>query len=62
MSTTESNVVGQNIQYRVIVATVIGLTLATTAVTLRLLARRLCQVRLKVDDYLMIIALVVNPV
>lgn len=60
MSDIESKSVEQNIQYRVVVATVVGLVMATTAVTMRLLARRTCQARWKMDDYLMVIALVLN--
>ena len=49
-----------NISGRVIAATVIGMVLPTMAVVSRVVARRLKGVRLFVDDYLIILALVSN--
>lgn len=57
MAGSNSAFVEQNVQYKVVIATVFALVLSTTAVALRVLARRICRVHLKVDDYLMILAL-----
>lgn len=46
-----------NVQYKTIAATVVGVIIANVAVALRLLARRVARITLKVDDYLMMVAL-----
>lgn len=44
--------------YNTIVSTIVGVSLATTGVALRLAARWLGAIKLKLDDYLMLLALV----
>ncbi|KAJ9611703.1 hypothetical protein H2200_004887, partial [Cladophialophora chaetospira] len=59
MATSTASDTG-NVQYKVILGTVFGVIIANVAVLLRLLARRVGHVTLKLDDYLICCALIVH--
>lgn len=48
----------QDEQYKTIIATIVGVILANVGVVLRFVARRVGRVRLRPDDYLILVALV----
>jgi hypothetical protein len=58
MASSATPVDTRNIQYKVVLGTVFGLVIANGALALRLLARRVGRISLKLDDYLMCFAVV----
>ena len=54
----EEKYIRQNRGPEIIVSSTICIALATTAVALRLLARRITKLQIKADDYMMVLALV----